>query len=346
MSEMIQPRRNNIRRQSLATASAFALFAACGAQNAKAEDGADTPLVWIELGGQFETVNDGQSIYDVPSALSPPPSFEVRAPADLQHGPRLGWDGDASLTLDLPDSDWVLSAAVRYGRALRSKTDHQQPKPFFYTSSEGYAFGPFAFYQASARTLSTHLIADFRAGRDVGLGMFGFAGNSVFSLGVRYADFDSNTDTMLSSIPNLGGGKIFHATSHMQHAFTGLGPSISWDASAQIFGHPEAGSIWLDWGADAAILFGKQSTKGSHRTGGYVMSHYYHTTPISRRHTRSVPNVGSYAAIAYRLGDVKISLGYRADLFFGAVDGGIDTPQNFDRGFYGPFASISVGIGG
>ncbi len=194
MSEMIQPRRNNIRRQSLATASAFALFAVCSAQNAKAEDGADTPLVWIELGGQFETVNDGQSIYDVPSALSPPPTFEVRAPDGLQHGPRLGWDGDASLTLDLPDSDWVLSGAVHYGRALRSRTDHQQPKPFFYTASSGYAVGPFAFYQ-SLRAHAEHPPHSGFQGwpRMWALACSDLAGNFVFSLGVRYADFDLET---------------------------------------------------------------------------------------------------------------------------------------------------------
>jgi iron complex outermembrane receptor protein len=345
MSEIIQTRRNDIRRQLLATASAFALFAVCGAQNAQAEDGADTPLVWIELGGQFDAVNDGHSIYDVPSALSPPPTFEVRAPDNLQHGPRLGWDSDASLTLDLPDSGWVLSGAIHYGRALRSRIDHQQPKPTFYTPTYHYAVVR-AFYQVSARTLSTHLITDFKAGRDVGLGMFGFAGTSVLSLGVRYADFDSSTDTMQSSVPNLGGGRIFQATLHMRHAFTGLGPSLSWDESARVFGHPEAGSVWLDWGANAAILFGKQSTTGSHRTGGYITSHVYHTSPIARQHTRSVPNVGGYASVSYRLHDVKISLGYRADLFFGAIDGGIDTVKSYDRGFYGPFAKISVGIGG
>jgi hypothetical protein len=42
----------------------------------------------------------------------------------------------------------------------------------------------------------------------------------------------------------------------------------------------------------------------------------------------------------------EISLGYRADFFFGAVDGGLSTPEKETRGFYGPFAKISVGLGG
>jgi len=47
-----------------------------------------------------------------------------------------------------------------------------------------------------------------------------------------------------------------------------------------------------------------------------------------------------------RFPNAKISLGYRADLFFGAIDGGIDKVKRENVGFYGPFANISVGIGG
>ena len=42
----------------------------------------------------------------------------------------------------------------------------------------------------------------------------------------------------------------------------------------------------------------------------------------------------------------EVDLGYRADVFFGAMDGGIETRKSENVGFYGPFASVSVGIGG
>lgn len=42
----------------------------------------------------------------------------------------------------------------------------------------------------------------------------------------------------------------------------------------------------------------------------------------------------------------KMNAGYRADLFFHAMDGGIDTRKSENVGFYGPFASVSVGLGG
>ncbi len=43
--------------------------------------------------------------------------------------------------------------------------------------------------------------------------------------------------------------------------------------------------------------------------------------------------------------DAKISLGYKADFFFGAIDGGIDARKNENRAFFGPYASISIGLG-
>ena len=67
---------------------------------------------------------------------------------------------------------------------------------------------------------------------------------------------------------------------------------------------------------------------------------------VARDRERNMPNFGGYASITYRLQDVKLSLGYQADVFLGAVDGGIDVSRNYDRGFYGPFVKISLGIGG
>jgi hypothetical protein len=37
-------------------------------------------------------------------------------------------------------------------------------------------------------------------------------------------------------------------------------------------------------------------------------------------------------------------LGYRADFFFGAIDGGVDTRKTADRNFYGPYLGIGIGL--
>ena len=59
-----------------------------------------------------------------------------------------------------------------------------------------------------------------------------------------------------------------------------------------------------------------------------------------------VPNVGGFAGISVRYSDAKLSLGYRGDFFFGAMDGGIDARDARNRSFHGPFATVSIGLGG
>ena len=65
-----------------------------------------------------------------------------------------------------------------------------------------------------------------------------------------------------------------------------------------------------------------------------------------RDKTVVVPDVGGFAGLSWRLPSGKITFGYRADFFFGAIDGGLVTSQMETRAFYGPFANVSIGIGG
>ena len=57
-----------------------------------------------------------------------------------------------------------------------------------------------------------------------------------------------------------------------------------------------------------------------------------------------VPNLGGFAGVSFVNGSAKIKFGYRADFFFGAMDEGIDTRKSETLGFYGPFATISIGL--
>ncbi len=68
--------------------------------------------------------------------------------------------------------------------------------------------------------------------------------------------------------------------------------------------------------------------------------------PVNRSRSVVVPNVGGQAAVSFRHGPARVSFGYRADFFFGAMDGGIDTRKTYNRDFYGPFATVSIGLGG
>jgi hypothetical protein len=70
--------------------------------------------------------------------------------------------------------------------------------------------------------------------------------------------------------------------------------------------------------------------------------------PATPDHTRTrsvaVPNIGGFAGLSFKYPNAKVSLGYRADFFFGAVDGGIDARKTYDRSFYGPYMTVSIGL--
>ena len=84
--------------------------------------------------------------------------------------------------------------------------------------------------------------------------------------------------------------------------------------------------------------------------GNNAVPHTVSGFPVTIDHTRSrsitVPNIGGFAGLSYRYDSAKLSFGYRADFFFGAMDGGIDTRKTYDRNFYGPYATLSIGLGG
>jgi len=221
----------------------------------------------------------------------------------------------------------------------------------------------------------TQEILDFTAGKDVGLGLFGKNGSSTLSAGVRFAQFDSNVSAIIHARPDTDffytyllpfvhvkwpnyefrqPQAAFHTNAaqfEAQREFKGVGPSISWNASMPIAGNPSDEELTVDWGINAALLFGRQRTRGEHQTSGhyrrqYANSHYTATgNSFDRSRRVTVPNVGGMLGMSLKFSNFKMSLGYRGDFFFGAMDTGNDTRKTGVTGFYGPFASISFGLG-
>lgn len=112
----------------------------------------------------------------------------------------------------------------------------------------------------------------------------------------------------------------------------------------------------IDWGVNAAVLFGRQRAHVRHQTQscyakGVWASTYCQRAYVNpqaddkRSHAALIANLGGFAGLSFRYVDAKISLGYRADMFFNAIDGGIATRKEQNRSFYGPYASISIGLG-
>jgi iron complex outermembrane receptor protein len=373
MSELMNRKHRNIRWELLATVSALTLFAAVdglGTSNAADQD-ADRPTVWIELGAQSEQVSG------FGGGFAPPFTSEIIAdgfvsPLKTQKALSQSFGGESTISFQPEDSDWIFSASLLYGRANGRKFTHEQTptakharngtqtatiSPIHYTKR---------FSETQAVNNETHAILDFQVGKDIGLGLFNTQGSSNFNFGLRVAQFTAKQSLRLNADPdfyfpsNIFSTKYHHTyavESHMQRSFRGFGPSISWKASAPAIGRANDGGLSLDWGVNAAILFGRQKASGHHQTvaGFYksndlakynFVSHFQRSGDPDRSHTVVVPNVGGFAGASFRFSNAKVSLGYRADFFFGAMDGGIDTRKSETLGFYGPFASISVGIGG
>ncbi len=304
------------------------------------------PIVWIDLNGQFDQLSggfEGVPIFTLPSILGGPP-----LPTTLGKAPSIGFDAGGTVTFTPGDSNWIYSAAIRYGRA------HYGPK---YTHNQNYEPGykynlhaNDAFVNTSTRSEENHTILDFMAGMDLGLGMMGSA--STVNFGIRFAQFESSTQTHITY--NLftgvffGGGTQYNIADKMDRSFSGVGPSVSWNSSLPVSGSLNEG-LALDVGASAAILLGRQRavvSSNEDRVENGPITTPGHRAAVNRSRQIAVPNVGGFADISFRLPSAKVSFGYRADMFFGAIDGGLTTRKLFDRGFYGPFAQISIGLGG
>jgi hypothetical protein len=387
MSELTTTTHTNFRWQLLTTVSALALATSISGVQARDDD---RPTVWIELGAQLERIGTEQSPF-APAFMTKTPTpepFKHASPIAAQRPPRYAIGGEGRITIAPEDSNWVFSAGARYGRAS-SKRNHQFQSAFTTDfPNPKYAIFPSRYptktLPATAARLSfnktrnqeSYAILDFEAGRDVGLGIFG--SSSVVSAGVRYAAFNAKNDAHITARPTAGitavpispvyfPGAYLPRTNHNEYflsghaarSFHGVGPSLAWKASAPLLGNLDNGEIAFDWGANAAVLFGRQKASGTHRTTGSHYQQKYNgqfnvrmplypsrNGSFDRSRSVTVPNLGGFAGLSFRYTDAKVSFGYRADYFFGAMDIGVDTRKTSTRGFHGPFATVSIGLGG
>lgn len=392
MSELMNTNHgtSGFRWELLATASALALSTVVAMPPAAVarEDDRDRPTVWIEVGGQLER-NGGIGAPFAPSftQFQPTPApFETGSPVAVQQSPRYAKGAEAKITLAPESTDWQFSIGVRYGRSNGNKHVIAQTHPdaFKYTSP-ARGLQPVGatqlvpqFADTTVRLSESHTVLDFQAGKDVGLGMFGRDSTSVLSVGVRFAQFTSRSDVKARTRQNIHPYNLlspekyplyfnrykfhtYYLQANSERSFHGIGPSLSWQASAPLIGNPQEGEFGLDWGVNGAILFGRQKAKAHHQTtdsyykgvkyyppNGNSGTHYKRYPAVignpQRSHSVVVPNIGAFAGVSYRIENFKMSAGYRADFFFNATDGGIDARQQFDRSFHGPFASFSVGL--
>ncbi len=307
-----------------------------------------------------------------------PGPYSPISPAQAQRAPSNSYGAEGKLSLQPDGTNWQFSVSLRYGRSNNNKHIHQQS--YGKTPSRKYASHPTQppyisypqFADLKVKNSESHSIVDFQVGRDFGLGSFGRGSTSILSAGLRFAEFTSKSRVSIIARPNIFfrtvtpiPNKYFQIPTHddyvasafSQRSFRGMGPSLSWSGSTPVLGNPDRGEATFDWGINAAILFGRQKAQGTHQVdarhyngkyqtvppyGAYPL--YFHATPHDRSRTVTVPNVGGFLGASFRYPNAKVSFGYRADFFFGAMDTGINARHTVDRNFYGPFATISMGL--
>jgi hypothetical protein len=380
MSElMYKQTTGSLRKTLLTTVCGLALLPfVAKSTNANADD-LDRPSVWVSLSGQAERIEGSPEIFN-PPFLAQFDYLNLDPVLPLQHPARYAVGGAAAISIEPNGTDWVFTAAVRYGRSNGQKHVYQQVPPISYPYQ--VLFQPMKMkvqatlkhLNAAATNAETHAVVDFQVGRDFGLGIFGAKDDSVLALGVRFAQFSSRRSASLNGVPDFyhfgsqqkyGVGRSNHqyyGTLTTHNNFHGIGPSLSWNASHSVLGSEDDASVALDWGVNASVLFGRQKIEGDTSATWKHYTRYLRAVPFSahyarvityqqhpnidRSHNVAVPNIGGFAGISLRYPNAKVSLGYRADFFFGAMDGGIAARKTYDRSFHGPFATISVGLGG
>ena len=326
-----------------------------------------------------------------PQTFEKPPQYGVDESASLLFRPkdsdwtffasvRYGRSGNSKKVHQQSNPDNYTA----YVKIHRSRNGRVRDFKNYYTK---YPLSP-RFVDVAAKQSESHTLLDFQAGKDLGIGLFGRNAASTLNVGVRFAQFTSKSRIKLRENPDWQFKThitTFHTsyTYYSSHyslqrtiknvyqpfhsfagsflasrSFDGLGPSISWNSSELVAGNPERGSLTLDWGLNAALLFGRQKVNVHHQTTGRFHSTYAAGTslpityqrPANPDHTRSrsviVPNIGAFAGFSVKYPNAKVSFGYKADFFFGAMDGGIDVRRTEDIGFHGPYASVSIGLGG
>ena len=93
----------------------------------------------------------------------------------------------------------------------------------------------------------------------------------------------------------------YHVAGVASRSFHGIGPTLSWDGSVPLAGNTHDGEAEFNWGANAALLFGRQKTTVKHTaTASYAPPAANHTLVPVYLHTGgrhsldpvTVPNVG------------------------------------------------------
>jgi iron complex outermembrane receptor protein len=337
------------------------------------------PALWFTFGGELAQ-QTGQGEPFVPPFVSGFPNskaYQPQSPTQTESPQTYTYDQEAKITFQPEGSDWQFVASVQYGRASRNRYAQDEGKGGRYKHEfccnqtiTYFIESHVEFSTTQAKEAQTHAIVDFELGKDVGIGLFGPDETSTVDAGARVVQFASSSSSTIHampewaqhtvSIPNyfLGHLTQFHSFggyASAKRSFKGIGPTISWNDSVPVMGNPDAAQFTVDWGANAAMLFGRRKVAGSHSTVGRYKGYKYSSPDIRQQYSNApapfhrdkevmVPNLGGFAGMSVNFRNAKVSFGYRGDFFFSAMDTGWDQSRVRTIGLFGPFANLSIGF--
>lgn len=245
-------------------------------------------------------------------------------PLDGLAGANEGFNGFAAGTFRPSGSSFVFSGHVTYGRASTE------------TFSTSYSSGKYSS-SGSVEQDEHFVLADLQIGRDVGLGG---ATRATVSVGVRYADYRTDSLVSFSTSSKYGGNTApasaktaaaFSTTGTIGRSFTGFGPIASVHVESPFSGR--AGEMGFSFEGDvfASVLFGDAKVDFA-LPGG----------PADRSDNHTVSDIGLALALVWRPGEgpFRIKVGYKAEALSDILDGGFTGARDSNRYVDGPFASI------
>ncbi len=220
----------------------------------------------------------------------------------------------------------------------------------------------------------SHAVVDFQVGKDFGHGLLAAKASSVLNVGVDSRNSPLSIIRTYKLAPTsilLPGiilrlfirafygtvfGHHYHqyvATAQSTRSFHGVGPSLSWNASAPFVGNPENGDLSFDLGVNAAILFGRQKPMFNTIPRRYILSAPYVylyrrevQSSASERATCHVSRCPKPRRLRRRVFRFPTSKSVRA---IAAISSSVlwtlvSTRQSPTIGFFGPFATVSIGL--
>jgi len=350
------------------------------------DTGNGKPPLWIEVGGNFDKLRDDHQLFDPPFMTSIPSNYGSQVSPQKAPDLSLDWETKVSFEPDDSDWVFSVSARYgRSSRNHHAHEQTSLTTPILgvqktvqprysdaqFSDSESHAILDFL----AGKNIGLGMFGlPGESTLSVGARYAAFASRSGFSI---FTDPDEAAHPT-ASVPKYKYHRYsgsFDAT----RSFHGIGPALDWNASTPVLGNAQDGELTFDWGTNGAVLFGRARAAGMHKTAGAYycsnglgtrngrtapcpvptanaaghnadyklqITHYQRTKSFNRSRMVAVPNLGGFVGLSMKYNNAKVSFGYRADEFFGAMDGGIDTRKSENVGFFGPFANISIGIGG